>query len=150
MDSDFKAWCEQVAEVRRSHPVFRRRRWFQGRRIRDIDDLAWFRPDGETMSDDDWEMGYARSVGVFLNGEAIPTKDAYGGRIVDDSFFLMFNASETDMAWTVPSGRWAREWMVELDTDLSHEPGAAVEAGSLVALVARSMIMLRSPKPEEA
>ena len=91
--------------LRRSHPVFRRRRWFQGRRIRDIDDLAWFRPDGETMSDDDWEAGYARAVGVFLNGEAIPTTDAYGGRIVDDSFFVMFNASETDLPWTVPERR---------------------------------------------
>ena len=48
------------------------------------------------------------------------------------------------MAWTVPSGRWARDWMVELDTDLSHEPGTDVAAGSVVALVARSMIVLRS------
>ena len=129
-------------------PVFRRRRWFQGRRIRDIDDLAWFRPDGETMSDDDWETGYARAVGVFLNGDAIPTPDAYGGRIVDDNFFVMFNASEGDLAWTVPAGEWAREWVVELDTDLSHEPGSAVAAGAVLALVARSMVVLRSPVPE--
>ncbi len=55
---------------------------------------------------------------MFLNGEAIPTTDAYGGRIVDDSFFVMFNASDIDLPWTVPSGTWAREWVVELDTDL--------------------------------
>ena len=46
--------------LRRDHPVFRRRRWFQGRRIRGIEDLAWFRPDGEEMTDDDWENGYAK------------------------------------------------------------------------------------------
>ena len=53
--------------------MFRRRRWFQGRGIRGLDDLVWFRPDGEEMTDDDWENGYARAVGVFLNGDAIPT-----------------------------------------------------------------------------
>ena len=148
VDTDFRAWCEHVATLRRTHPVFRRRRWFQGQRIRDIDDLAWFRPDGETMSDEDWEAGYARAVGVFLNGDAIPTKDAYGGRIVGDSFFVIFNASETDIAWTVPHDGWARNWVVELDTDLTHEAGNAVSAGSILALVARSMLVLRSPAPE--
>ena len=133
VDSDFKAWCEQVAEVRRSHPVFRRRRWFQGRRIRDIDDLAWFRPDGETMSDDDWEMGYARSVGVFLNGEAIPTKDAYGGRIVDDSFFVMFNASETD------HGVDRAEWQMgpRVDGRAGHRPQPRARRGRGRGLVGR-------------
>ena len=128
VDKDFLEWCQTVATLRRHHPVFRRRRWFQGRRIRDIEDLAWFRPDGETMTDDDWENGYARAVGVFLNGDAIPTTDAYGGRIVDDSFFVMFNASETGLPWTVPGGKWARDWEVELDTDLAHEPGTEVAA----------------------
>ena len=58
-----------VAVPRNDHPVFRRRRWFQGRRIRGIDDMVWFRHDGVEMTDDDWETGYARSVGVFINGE---------------------------------------------------------------------------------
>ena len=144
VDTDFPEWCQTVARIRRQHAVFRRRRWFQGRRIRDIEDLAWFRPDGDTMSDDDWENGYARAVGVLLNGEAIPTTDAYGGRIVDDSFFVMFNASETEMSWTVPGGKWARDWEVELDTDLADEPGTEVAAGSVVELVARSMVVLRA------
>ena len=100
-----------------------------------------------SMSNKDWEKGYARAVGVFLNGDAIPTPDAYGGRIVDDSFFVMFNASETDLRWTVPDGKWARDWVVELDTDLTHEPGTELTAGSVVDLVARSMVVLRAVVP---
>ena len=147
VDEDYQSWCRQVTHLRRSHPVFRRRRWFQGRRIRGIEDLAWFRFDGEEMSEEDWETGYAKSVGVFLNGGSIPTSDAYGGRIVDDSFFVIFNASELGLPWTVPGGAWAREWIVELDTDLVHEPGTELPAGASIDLAPRSMVVLRCPAP---
>ena len=105
VDHDFLDWCRHVTALRNDHPVFRRRRWFQGRRIRGLDDMAWFRPDGLEMTDDDWETGYAHAVGVFANGESIPATDAYGGRIVDDSFLLLFNASDVDITWTLPERR---------------------------------------------
>ena len=97
------------------------------------------------MSDDDWENGYARAVGVLLNGDAIPTTDAYGGRIVDDSFFVMFNASETDL----PLDRARRQVGARLGGRARHRsrptsraPRSA--AGSVVELVARSMVVLRA------
>jgi isoamylase len=144
VDEEFADWARKVAGLRRSQAVLRRRRWFQGRKIRDTEDLAWFRPDGAPMTDDDWETGYARSIGVFLNGETIPTPDAYGGRILDDSLFVVFNASETDLHWTVPSGPWSRNWTVELDTSLIHAEAAPVKGGDVLELVARSMVVLRS------
>jgi glycogen operon protein len=152
VDVPFGDWVRDVARLRRTHAVFRRRRWFQGRRIRDTEDVAWFRPDGAPMTDDDWETGYARSIGVLLNGDAIPTSDAYGGRILDDSFFLIFNASETDLAWTLPAGPWDREWTVELDTSLTSAPGEPVKGGDTLNLVSRSTMVLRSPpaKPDAA
>jgi glycogen operon protein len=148
VDEEFAEWVRRVAGLRRAHAVLRRRRWFQGRKIRDTEDLAWFRPDGATMTDDDWETGYARSIGVFLNGDAIPTPDAYGGRILDDSFFVILNASETDMRWTVPGGAWSRSWTVELDTSLIQAENAPVKGGDVLDLVARSMLVLRSPATE--
>jgi glycogen operon protein len=147
VDDEFQAWCGQVTHLRRQHPVFRRRRWFQGRKIRGVEDLAWFRFDGEEMSEEDWETGYARSVGVFLNGASITTTDTYGGRIVDDSFFVMFNASDIGLPWTLPSGAWGREWVVELDSDLGHEPGTEFPAGGSIELAPRSMVVLRMPAP---
>jgi glycogen operon protein len=142
VDVEFTEWCRKVAALRRAHTVFRRRRWFQGRVIRGLDDLAWFRPDGLEMNDDDWENGYARAVGVILNGDAIPTPDAYGGRIVDDTFFVMFNASETDLQWTLPGRPWLRDWVVELDTAGNHEPDSQPER--VLELIARSMVVLRA------
>jgi isoamylase len=78
----------RVAALRAEHPVFRRKRFFQGRPIRgsSVDDIAWLRPDGQHKTDDDWASGYARSVAVYPNGEGIPDRDDLGERVVDDSF----------------------------------------------------------------
>ena len=84
----------EVAKLRAEHPVFRRRRFFQGRPIKgsDIEDIVWLRPDGAPMTEHDWNSGYARTLAVFLNGEGIPERDPLGERVVDDSFLLLFNA----------------------------------------------------------
>ena len=44
------------------------------------------------MTEHDWHSGYARTLGVYLNGEGIPERDPLGARVVDDSFLLLFNA----------------------------------------------------------
>ncbi|MBA3286754.1 MAG: glycogen debranching protein GlgX [Acidimicrobiia bacterium] len=149
VDEEFLAWCRRVAELRTKHPVFRRRRWFQGREIRATEDVEWFRPDGVSMDAEDWEMGFARAVGVLLDGAAIATPDAYGGRIIDDSFFVMFNASEMGLEWTVPK-EGNGDWIVELDTSQTLEPGATVDGGAEVRLVERSMVVLRTAPVVEA
>jgi isoamylase len=144
VDHDFLAFCRTVTALRKAHPVFRRRRWFQGRDIRDVEEIVWMRPDAEPMSEDDWETGYARSVGVFLNGQAIPTPDAFGGRVVDDSFLLLFNASELDLPWTLPDGSRAASWVVELDTSAVQPSGSVVKAGDSLPLLQRSIVVLRA------
>jgi glycogen operon protein len=151
VDGDFMAFCQSVTALRRAHPVFRRRRWFQGQRIRDTEDVAWLRPDAEPMSEDDWEMGFARAVGVFLNGQAIPTTDAFGLRIVDDSFLVLFNASELDLPWTLPDESRAPAWEVELDTSLDTPAGTTKKAGESLPVRSRSTVVLRAlPTDDES
>ncbi|MGI9031183.1 MAG: glycogen debranching protein GlgX [Ilumatobacteraceae bacterium] len=145
VDDDLLDWTRTLTRLRRDHAVFRRRRWFQGRLIRDTDDLAWFRPDGQVMNDDDWENGYARAIGVFFNGAAIPTPDAFGGKILDDDFYVMFNASADLIAYTIPGPPFDRAWTVELDTEPTREHGASVAPGDVVELIERSMVVLRAP-----
>ncbi len=143
----FAAWCTAVIELRRSNHVFRRRRWFQGHPIRGTEEVLWLRTDGRAMTDHDWANGFAKSVGVLLNGSAISTPDAFGGRVVDDSFLLLFNASELDLAWTLPpDDLWAapNPWVVELDTALVLAPGTEFGDGATVPLLQRSVVVLRS------
>ena len=147
-DTEFLDWTRRLIRFRADHPVFRRRRWFQGRQIRGIDDMAWFRPDGDEMSDRDWEQGHAKSVGVFVNGESIQATDPFGGRILDDTFFVVFNASELDLDWQLPSPVWGGRWTVEFDTADPDEgtptrPGRSFTAGERFRVASRSSLVLR-------
>src|SRR5260370_20513321 len=104
VDSKLRDFTHMIIEFRKQHPVFRRPKWFQERSIRgnDVTDLAWFRPDGEQMSDEDWGAGFAKSLGVFLNGDEIPSVDAAGRRVVDQSFYLIFNAHCEPVDFVLP------------------------------------------------
>ncbi|HEX9548671.1 MAG TPA: glycogen debranching protein GlgX [Acidimicrobiales bacterium] len=152
VDSELLEWTRYVIGLRRSHPVFCRRRFFQGRPIRGrgpggLVDLAWFRPDGKQMTNADWASGYGKSLGVFLNGQAIPDLDPRGQEIRDDSFYLVCNAWEQPIDFTLPAVRWGRSWRVALDTaqDLPPHPGVEYKAGDTVALLGRHMVLLQRP-----
>ena len=120
-DLALMAYTGELSALRAAHPVFRRRRFFNGRGIRpaapsqaDDDyqrDIAWFTSSGEEMTDEDWEAGSAAVLTVFLNGEGILESDQRGERVVDDSFLLIFNAHHEDVEVTLPGSglpdRWA-------------------------------------------
>jgi len=134
-------FTSKLIALRRDHPVFRRRRWFR----EDGSDVAWFRPDGEEMDGQDWESGFAKSLGMYLNGEAIPTPDPQGNRIVDNSFYLLFNAHHEALPFRLPNRPERGEsWVKMLDTaePLSGE-GEPCSAGEEVRVEARSLVLLR-------
>jgi glycogen operon protein len=137
----------RVAKLRRDHPVFRRRRFFQGTPVRGsggLADIVWLRPSGDEMSDEDWESGFAKSLGVFLNGKAIKEIDARGTPVVDDSFLLLFNAYHERVSFTLPSEDFGERWEVELDTAApSAEYEQAAKAGDGIDVEARSLLVLR-------
>jgi glycogen operon protein len=132
-NADLVALTARLAEFRRDHPVFHRRRWFQGRPIHGetVTDIGWFAPDGTEMTEEDWDSGFAKSVGVFLNGDAIPDPDPRGEKITDDSFLVLFNAHYERLPFTIPNRDWGDHWVVVLDTDDLHlRPDAGAGAGS--------------------
>jgi glycogen operon protein len=100
------------------HPVLRRRKFFQGRRIRgsEVKDLTWFRPNGEEMSDEDWSDEQARWLSVRLAGDAIEEVDARGRRIVDDTLLILLNAGHEPLPFVLPIHRQALRWELLLDT----------------------------------
>jgi isoamylase len=142
-------FTRQAIALRRDHPAFRRRQYFQGRSIRGArdapGDIAWFTLTGEEMTEDDWDAGFAKSLTVFLNGEAISEPDQRGERVRDDSFLLLFNASEQDLEFTVPAARYGQAWEKELDTAAPEEPGTetAVKPGDLIEVRNHSVQVLR-------
>lgn len=146
-NADLLAFTRTVTQFRKDHPVFRRRRFFEGRPMRrgdELRDIAWLTPSGREMTQEDWDRGFDKCVAVFLNGNAIREPDARGERIVDDSFLLCFNAHDEDVEFIVPDGDYADQWTAELDT--TDPVGAAdlvVNAGDKVAVAGRSVLVLR-------
>jgi isoamylase len=135
-DGPLLDYTRMLIGLRASHPVFRRRRFFQGEPVSgprgQVGDIAWFTPGGEEMTDEDWSAGFAKSLTVFLNGDGISEPGPRGQRVRDDSFLLLFNASETDLKFAIPPARYGEEWVRVLDTALSAEPGAGYPGAGFV------------------
>jgi glycogen operon protein len=148
VDEGLLAFTRHVIKLRRDHPVFRRSRWFRGRPLRgaDVSDIAWFRPDGEQMSDDDWKQGFARSFGIFLNGDALTDVDANGERLRDDSFLLLFSAHHEPLSFTLPPPCFGERWDVVLDTRSEHgTTRLSAAAGEQVEVIGRGVLVLSRP-----
>ena len=135
-----------------THPVLRRRRFFQGRRIRgsSIKDLTWFGPDGREMSDDEWRAGSVRTVGLRLAGDAIGEEGEQGERIVDDTLLLILNAAEEPVDFPLPN-HGGRRWRLVFDTTSGQVPEAGqrreLESGSTIVVAARSTVLVLLPRP---
>jgi isoamylase len=135
--------------LRADHPVFRRRRFFSGQAIRGghqrLRDIAWFTPTGQEMTGEDWDAGFAKSLTVFLNGQAISEPDRRGERISDDSFLLLFNASEHDLVFAIPPRRYGQRWTTVLDTARPRadpEGASTVKPGDMTTVINRSLQLL--------
>src|SRR6202045_1072685 len=70
-------FVQRLIALRKTHPVFHRRNFFQGRSIKGagVKDILWLRPDGREMTDEEWGKESARSLGVFLAGEGLDEED---------------------------------------------------------------------------
>jgi isoamylase len=148
-DQELLDYVRALIKLRAEHPVFRRRRFFRGQTVRGgrqrLGDIAWFTLAGEEMTGHDWDAGFAKSLTVFLNGRAISEPDRRGERIQDDSFLLLFNASEQDLIFTIPPRRYGQRWGKALDTarpmaDFEHD--TPVKPGDVITVINHSLQVL--------
>ena len=145
------AFTRQVVLLRRKHPVLRRRQFFQGRRIRgsDVKDLAWFRPDGKEMTDEDWNQGYLRSLGLRLAGNAIEEKDEKGRPILDETLLVLLNAHHEPLPFTLPAHKRSVRWRMILNTAAPKQgtqQSTTLRGGTQFHLQGRSLAVLQEEK----
>ncbi len=146
-DREFLRFMRTLVAFRREHPVFCRRHWFQGQAIygRGLEDIAWFTPDGNEMEDSYWNEGYAKSIAIYLNGSAVPSPDVFGLKVLDDSFYLIFNAHYEPLDFTLPDKVWGRRWRMVIDSAEGWiEDRRVLSAGDHVAAESRSVIVLQA------
>ena len=148
VDAELLGFVERLVRLRLKHPVFRRRRFFHGRPIRgsELADIAWFRPDGAEMKEEDWNVGYARALGMLLDGDAIPDPGPRGERIRDDTFYVISNAGDGPVTFVLPGERWGRSWVEDLRTTSPNGSGAPTRilgAGAEAILGPFELLVLR-------
>jgi len=145
-----------LARLRKEHPTFRRSRFFDGRPVKmeegdNIPDVVWLRPDGTLMQPEDWDSGFGRAVGVFLNGQGIRERDRRGEAISDDHFLVLFNAGDEPVDFHVPDLEYSPEWDVYVDTAGERANTEPILPGEALQLEPKSLIVLREhhlPEPE--
>ncbi|MCT1395791.1 glycogen debranching protein GlgX [Microbacterium sp. p3-SID338] len=136
-----------VARLRHDHPTFRRSRFFDGRPVADEDgeripDVVWLRPDGARMTPEDWDSGFGRSVGMFLNGRGIRENDRRGRPVEDVNFLVYFNSGDEPVDLALPDDRHGAEWLVAVDT--AGELGDRnLRARDTVPLEGKAMLVLQ-------
>ncbi|MEU7694095.1 glycogen debranching enzyme, partial [Microbispora hainanensis] len=149
-EGDLLEFVRRLAALRRAHPVFRRRRFFQGHSPGDGSrDIIWLTPSGTEMTDGDWHTGYAKSLAVYVNGDAISEPGPRGERIRDETFLLLINAHHENLTFALPGPELGAAWRPVLDTaedDLRDDPYAEeiLPAEAKVCLADRSMRVLVS------
>lgn len=150
-DREFMVFVRNIIRLRKRHPVFRRRHFFQGRHIKGVNvkDILWLRPDGEEMTDNEWSMYHARCLGLLLHGDAIEEHDERGGRIHDDTYLLLLNANAKPIAFRMPGHVGIARWCVEIDTCYVHgkrPDRSTFNTGESYTLQGRSTTLLRMMK----
>ncbi|MGH3493540.1 MAG: glycogen debranching protein GlgX, partial [Sciscionella sp.] len=146
IDEELIEFTCRVSTLRRKHPVFRRRRFFDGRPVRrgaGLPDCEWFTPAGEEMTEEDWDSGFGRSIAVFLNGNGIPGNDERGQRVTDDSFLLCFSAHDEQIEFRVPSAEYAPRWRIVIDTLRPEDTESVVAADATLTVGPRALVVLQ-------
>jgi glycogen operon protein len=144
---DLLAFTGHVIALRRRHPVLRRRQFFYGRRIRgsEVKDLAWFRPDGKEMTEEDWTNPQTRCLGLRLAGDAIEEVDIQGDWITDDTLLILLNGHHEALPFTLPAHRPGVKWELLLDirTPEGRRLHRPMKGGDVYSLESRCLALLR-------
>ncbi|NYF14502.1 glycogen operon protein [Pseudoclavibacter sp. JAI123] len=153
-DEPLVEFTRAVAQLRADHPTFRRRRFFNGRVEKRAEgsalpDIVWLSTDGTQMASEDWNAEFVKSMGMFLNGNAIAGRDERGEEITDVSFMVYFNASETVVEATIPSVEITSHWDIVIDTSGMHTDLEGIEPGATIPLEPRSLVVLREAELKE-
>ena len=146
-NSDLLDFTRELIYFRCQHPVFHRGKWFQGRAIHgsNVSDIGWYNPDGGEMTEEQWNIDFAKAVSIFLNGEEIPASGERGERIIDDCFIIFFNAHYELIEFIIPPKFQDRNWVVIIETIKSGfvENGKHYQGEIPIPVMERSIIVLQ-------
>jgi glycogen operon protein len=142
-DSDLLEFTKRLVALRRSHPVFRRRRYLAGAEAAEV---GWFTPAGEAMEASDWATKGSLALAIYLDGSDDPDRSDDGTLLVDDDFLVLVNAWWEPLGFTVPPTRAGLTWQTYLDTYDPDRAAAELRPGDVLTVGPRSVVVLLGPR----
>jgi isoamylase len=123
VDEGLIAFTAELLRIRREHPTFRRRRYFQGKSLCG-QDLRWLNPDGAEMQPENWNDPTARCVAAQFHSAGFEEQDARGEPITDGEFMLIANAHYESIEFRLPADT---RWRALVDTGRDLDPGSVAD-----------------------
>jgi glycogen operon protein len=147
MDKELMIFTSKLIKLRKEHAAFSRKSWFKGEveKKSGVADIAWFLPDGSEMTEDNWNHNFAKSVAVFLNGLGLHSVNAEGNKVVDDSFYIIFNAHDQPLSYQLPPSEYADDWDLLIDSNKNpnEETKGTFKAHETIQVEGRSVVLLQ-------
>ncbi len=151
-DEALLKFTRQLIHFYKAHPIFYRKRWFKGLLMKEanLEDIAWFLPSGSEMTKEEWNKDFAKSLGVYLNGKGIRSVNPKGEPVIDDNFYIIFNAFEGALPFVLPCEKFGTVWVKVIDTseDRADEKGPEFTCGEEVIAQGRSIVVLQQSTKE--
>jgi glycogen operon protein len=145
-DRDLLLFVQRLIQLRKKHPIFRRRRFFQGRPIKgaNVKDVLWLNPGGKEITEEEWRDPAVRCLGMLLSGQGLDETDERGRTLGDENFLLLLNAHHEDVKFALPAFHPGAQWIAWMDTSQEGglRPAKTCDAGTDYALQSRSMVVL--------
>jgi len=144
-DLELLEFVRFLIHLRKQHPIFRRRNFFQGCSLTDaeIKDIIWLNPNGQEMSQEAWKQAYVRCLGVYLSGQALNERDQYNQPVLDHDFLLLLNAHDGDIPFLLPYDKVEHTcWRNVLNTAEPDAPARDYADPENFVLQSRSLALL--------
>jgi glycogen operon protein len=145
-DQGLLDFTKKLIALRNDHSVFSRKNWFHGKPTKEnkVLDIAWFLPDGQEMQEENWNQEHAKTLGLFLNGKGLNATDSDGNPVVDDNFFIMFNAHDQGVDFRLPEKAYGMQWIKVIDTEKPDKKQGKFEASDMCSVPARSLYVFQA------
>ncbi|QKQ98997.1 glycogen debranching protein GlgX [Metallosphaera tengchongensis] len=135
----FLEFSSKLISFYKAHPVFRRARYFLGRKLHGLPlkDVSFLDLQGREVDENQWNSP-TQTVALILEGSAMDEINDRGERVADDTFLVLLNANPSNVKFKFPQGRW--EVVVTSSPDVKEryvEGGREVEVEGRTATVYR-------------
>ncbi|KQP78019.1 glycogen debranching protein [Aeromicrobium sp. Leaf289] len=143
-------FARRVVHLRAKSPALRQAEFFDGRTTpTGRPDLIWLRPDGQEMTEPDWQDPERRTLGMWIDGSNSQSRTREGELLTDHSWLLLLHAGAEPLEVVLPGQEFGATFEPTLDTTSADGSPASTEAfaaGSRTTLAARSLLLLKAPR----